>query len=235
MKAHELPAGQHHIGGAYDVEHLSGPERVQAGAAGRKPAGQRGAQVRGVDRQRQPAARQHAVHAPQPGAGPHDTDLADRIDVGLVEVGQIEHEPAVVGHSAAERSRGRATHRDRSGRGARPAQRLDDFHRFVWQEDEVGQGSCELSREDPAEVDVLVAIGLGQQRRIDHETRGARRGGRVVETAGRDEVSRKRQRQPPRTLTRRAHAQWQAADQHPRQRGQAVGVRNVEGKRGERA
>ena len=112
--------------------------------------------------------------SPQPSAGAHDTDLAGRVDVGLVEVRQVEHEAAVVGHGAAERRRGGAAHRHRRRGLARPAQRLDDLHgRQSGRNTRSGSAIGEVPREEPAEIDVLVAVGFGQQHR--DRSRDARR------------------------------------------------------------
>ena len=79
-------------------------------------------------------------------------------------------------------------------------------------------------------IDVLVAVGFGQQHRVDHEVRFARRLGGGVAASGAPQAVGQRQGQAPRARAGGALGQGEAAGQQVGERGETAGVRELEGR-----
>jgi len=175
MEAHEATVGQRHIGGPDDVDGAATAVGVQPDATAGEPAGERGPEVGRIDGKGEVPAGELAVDGAKARPGAHDADVGVGAHVDAVETREVERQAAVAGHGAAERRRGGATDRHRDALVARPAQRLRHLGRDRGQKDEVREGVREGARERAAEVDVLVLVRLGAQRRVGDDALGQRR------------------------------------------------------------
>ncbi len=150
VKPDEVAAGQDHVGSPDDVDRPAASVRVQADPAAGEPAGEGRAEVGRVDGQRELVLGEAPVHGAQPGAGAEHADVVVGVDVDVVEMRQVEREPAVARHRPAEGRGGGAAHGDRDVPVPGPAQRRRDLGHGGGQEDEVGQGARQAPREQPA-------------------------------------------------------------------------------------
>ena len=132
---------QHDVGGAHDVEGAAAAEGVQPDAAAGEPAGEGGAQVRRVDRQREIVTGEAPVHGAQPCTGADHAHVVAGVDVDVVEPREVQGEAAVARHRATERARGGGAQRHGHALVACPAQRLLDLGHAGRQKDDVGDGA----------------------------------------------------------------------------------------------
>ena len=202
VQAQHLPLGQDDVGGAHEVERPPRSEGVEPHSPADQPAGEGAAQVGRVGGQGPAAGGEQRVDLAHARPGADHADLAAVVDVDVVEARQVEREPAVVRHGAAERRRGGAADRDRHRVLVAPTAGRPRPRRRGRQEDEVGNGVREPTREQLAEVDVLVAVGLVAQELVGDDAlvdggrqprRHARgRGGAVAQRDGQLERARRR-------------------------------------------
>ena len=185
VEAQVLARRQQEVGGAHGAERHAAAVRVQADAAGEEPSAQRAAEVGRICAQREPTLGETLVDRAQPRARADDHHLIGGVDLDRVEAREVEREPAILRHRAAHRGRGRAAQRHRHLLVARPAQRRRRLGGVRRLEDDVGDRVRQLPGEQPPEVDVLVAIGLGAQQRVGDDPRGETLGDALPTRLGR--------------------------------------------------
>ena len=172
-----LARGQQHVGGPDAVERATAVVGVHADPAGDEPADQRAAEVGRVDLEGHPRLRQPPMDGAQPRPRAHHRHAGGDVEVDVVEAREVEREPALVGHGPAHGGRGRAAQRHRHDLLAPPAQRARGLGEVDRLEDEVRDRLGQLAREQAAQVDVLVTVGLAAQEGVGDDAL-APRGGR---------------------------------------------------------